>query len=74
MRLPVARTIGQVRPRIVSRLALPLEDESGYPVFYSIYNDSVEPKAFLEDGQTVGKTLNEGQTIRVVPEITAGGS
>jgi hypothetical protein len=72
VRLGTEETIGQVRPQIVERLAMPLEDDAGEPISYALYNESHESKPYLEDSQRVWQVLDEGQTVRVVPEIIAG--
>ncbi len=72
VRLGTDETIGQVRPRLMERLAMPLEDDAGEPISYALYNESHENKPYLEDPQRVWQVLDEGQTVRVVPEIIAG--
>lgn len=72
IRLNTRRTIAQVRPQILERLAMPLEDDAGEPISYALFNDSIEAKPYLQDEQFVGEVLTEGQTVRAVPEIIAG--
>lgn len=72
IRLNTRRTIAQVRPQILERLAMPLEDDAGEPISYALFNDSVDSKPYLQDAQSVGEVLTEGQSVRVVPEIIAG--
>jgi hypothetical protein len=72
MNLRTSRTIGQVRPRILDRLALSEQESNGEPISWALYNDSVRSKPYLQDGQIVGDVLDDGHTLRVVPEITAG--
>jgi hypothetical protein len=72
MKLRTSRTIGQVRPRILDRLALSEQESNGEPITWALYNDSVRSKPYLQDGQIVGDVLDDGHTLRVVPEITAG--
>ena len=72
VRLGTHETIGQIRPRLVERLAMPLEDDAGESISYALYNDSHEKKPHLEDSKEVWQVLNQGQTVRVVPEIIAG--
>ena len=72
MRLIASRTIAQVRPRILERLALPLEEESGEAIWYSLFNDSDQAKPYLHDAKVVGDALTDGQTVRAIPEIVAG--
>ena len=73
MRLRASRTIGQVRPRILDRLALSEQEANGEPITYAIYNDSAHGKPYIQDSQIVGDVLSDGETLRIVPEITAGG-
>jgi hypothetical protein len=73
VRLGTDETIGQVRPRFVESLAMQFEDDAGNPISYALYNDSHENKCYLQDTQIVGQALSEGQTVRVIPEIIAGG-
>jgi hypothetical protein len=72
MRLRTGRTIGQVRPRILDRLALSEREGSGEPITYAFYNETAREKPYLQDNQVVGDVLVDGETLRVVPEITAG--
>ncbi len=72
MRLRTGRTIGQVRPRILDRLVLSEQEGNGEQITYALYNDSEQTKPYLRDSETVGDVLRDGQTLRIVPEITAG--
>jgi|GEM_PF-6831540 len=72
VRLNCQRTIAQVRPQILESLYMALEDDSGEPITYALFNDSLESKPYLQDVQCVGEVLAEGQTVRAVPEIVAG--
>lgn len=72
IRLGVDKTIGQVRPQILEPLAAPLEDDSGEPITYVLYNLSHEDKPHLQDTQTVGQVLADGHVVQAVPEIIAG--
>lgn len=72
IRLGVHRTIGQVRPQILEPLAVALEDDSGEPITYALYNLSHEDKPYLQDIHRVGQVLSNGQTIQAIPEIIAG--
>ena len=72
MQLPGNRTIRQILPRILDRLALPQEEDSGEPISYALYNDSEEGKPYLEQSQKVREVVREGQRLCTVPEIIAG--
>ncbi len=80
-RLQRDRTIGQSRPTILESLGS-LEDRDNVnensesateEETFSIYNESDQLR-YLQDGEIVGDVLCDGQTLRVVPEIMAGGS
>lgn len=73
VRLRAGRKIGQVRPQIIEGLCLPLEDYRGEAITYAMYNESQESRPYLRDDQTVRNVLTDGQVVRVVPEIVAGG-
>jgi hypothetical protein len=66
------RTVAQVRPQILERLAMPAVYDSGEAITYALYNDSDEVKPYLQDTQYVGEVLRAGQTVRIVPQIIAG--
>jgi hypothetical protein len=71
--LDVGRTIAQVRPQILETLVMESAYDSGPETTYAFYNDSDQAKPYLQDSQYVGEVLSPGQTVRVVPQIIAGG-
>jgi len=72
VRLAVNETIAQIRPQILERLAMPLEDNRGEPISYTLCNESHVNQPYLQDSQRVGQVLVEGQTVRAIPQIIAG--
>ncbi|MBE3132588.1 MAG: hypothetical protein IMZ55_03885 [Acidobacteria bacterium] len=69
--VPEDRTVGQVRPQVLEGLRL--GDGGREAVTWWLYNTSVPENRLLSDNEVVRDVIRPGHTVRVVPNIVAGG-
>ncbi|MGB9620700.1 MAG: hypothetical protein ACPL7K_09830 [Armatimonadota bacterium] len=69
--VPYDCTVGEAIDGVLSELKLPRCDASGRPIVYHGLHD--REGRHLEDWETVGTTLKDGDWVVLQPNIDAGG-
>jgi proteasome lid subunit RPN8/RPN11/uncharacterized ubiquitin-like protein YukD len=69
-KLSDSATVARLIPALVTALELPITDPSGRPVVYRLSHNS---RQLQDDESLVAAGVQNGDTITIVPEMTAGG-
>ena len=71
VQLPDNATIERIMPVLLDRMNLPTTDPGGQPLSYKFHHKRTGKQ--LQESQTLAEAgVQEGDTLRIQPEITAG--
>jgi len=73
VRVPDNIPAGRILAKLVKRLSLPVADTTGVPVSYKFHHKQSGRQ--LNDNETLARSgIGNGDVLRLVAEITAGGA